>query len=260
MTETLPQSQSDPSLLLGLGSQSAPEYTGAFDALREANAIAETQEIFQGDRLLARAVDAPMYSRHGLDFDVIDNEINLMNTDSGIRVSTTLLIPNESIRVYKAFGFLIDSDRTDIEHVAEKDSMSSIKEGQLRATNGNVSTLPELAQWIHETHTNDMNEVNITLPAEAVRGLFTIDAPRAKLDALVTQHHLKREGRGALPLFIYDRDKGSLEHWEPTSEEATELLESVRVEQIRMKYAEVLPDHDFSSIAQGAGAIAMANA
>lgn len=262
MTETLLQDQGqvDPSLQLGLGRQDDSEQIGAFDALRESSAVAETLEMFQGDRLLARAIDGPRYSRHGLEFDVVDSEMKLMENEGGMQhVSSTLLAPNESIRVYKPLGFLVDSERVGIEHVAEGDSLSSVDDdGQLQANNGTVSTLPELAQLIHETHTKDMNEVNISLPVGAVRGLFTVDAPRARLDALVTRHHLRQDGKGILPLFIYGR-QGSLEQWEPTAEETAALLGSVRVEQIRTKYAEALPSHDVSSVAEGLGSITLAN-
>lgn len=249
MTETLYQNQVDPSLQLG--SQDYSEQTVSFDLLREPDAITETLEVFQRDHLLARAIDAPMYSRHGLNFDVIDNEVELMGGKGGMKhVSSTLLIPGEGVRVYKPLGFLVDSERTGIEYVAEGDSLSNVDSGgQLQAINGNVSTLSELAQLIHKTHTKDMNEVNVTLPTDAVRGLFTIDAPRAKLDALVTRHHLQREGKGVLPVFTYDQDQGSLVQWEPTGEETAALLGSVRTEEIRMKYAEALPAHDFLLVA-----------
>lgn len=221
------------------GSGSPTRGADTFDALQAPGAIAETLEIFQAERLLARAMDRPMIRRDGMDFGVVDDELGYMAEPEGMKhVSTTLLVPGERVSVYKPFGFLVDAERAEIEHVSEHDSGSNTdNEGNLKTNESDLATLDELAQRIHESSTRDMNEVNATLPTDAVRGLFATNYYLPKLDALVTQHHVQRQGKGTLPIFLYDQDRGSLLPWEPSTEEIAKLLDTIGSERMRNLYS-----------------------
>lgn len=248
----------DPSLQAGNILPQGQEQAG-FDKLQEPAALADTLEAFQADRLLARALDGPSVYRDGMNFGVVEDELRLMQEDEGMQhVSTTLLVAGEHINVYKPFGFLVDSDYTTIEHVAELDSGSSVDaDGSLIANETNLRTVSELAELTHATHTAYMNEVNVTLPERAVRGLFVTSYSRPKLDALVTRQHIQTLGKGELPLFLYDQKQGALLTWEPSAEEVTELLSTVRTERMREEYTKNLASRDPATIKNAVGAIAV---
>lgn len=227
-TLPLPKADSDPQ-----------QQVSTFDALGEPGAIAETLETFEGDRLLARAMDRPMFRREGLDFGVVDDELGLMTEPGGMRhVSTTLLVPGKGTRVYKPFGLLVDARRAQVEHVADTDSGSNVdNDGNLRANQSDLTTLDELAERIHETNSKEMNEVNVSFSTGALRGLFATNYALPKLDALITQFHIQKQGKGMLPLFVYDQDQGALLPWEPNAEEITELLDTLSHEHMRKFYS-----------------------
>lgn len=222
------------------------EGVSTFDTLNEPDAIAKTLEVFRTDRLLARAIDGPMVARRGggegqrefyLDFYVVNNELGLMAADRGMKhTSTTLLVAGESVGVYKSFGFLASSDRTEVEHVSDHDSGSNVTNDILSASESDLETLDELAQRVHETRTRDMNEVNVTLPINALRGIFANDFPRPKLDALATQRYIQEQGKGLLPLFIYNQEQGSLVPWQPNAEEVRQLVDTMHMELMRDIY------------------------
>lgn len=172
-----------------------------------------------------------------LDFYVVNNELELMAADRGMKhTSTTLLVARESVGVYKSFGFLADADHTEVEHVSDHDSGSNVTNDILSASESDLETLDELAQRVRETKTRDMNEVNVTLPAHALRGIFANDFPRPKLDALATQRYIQGQGKGLLPLFIYSQDQGSLVPWQPGAEEVRQLLNTMHTELMRDIY------------------------
>jgi hypothetical protein len=85
-----------------------------------------------------------------------------------------------------------------------------------------------------------MNEVNVHVTQPAIRGLFTVDKPRAKLDALSAQHHYKATQGVELPMFLYDPRKGALETWTVQPGEPEQLLESVRPGLSRDSYSQVI--------------------
>lgn len=228
-----PQAESDPQ----------QQQVSTFDVLGEPGAIAETLKTFENERLLARAMDRPMLRREGLDFYVVDDELELMDQPGGMQhVSTTLLIRGKGTRVYKPFGFLVDAERSEIEHVASTDSGSNVdNEGNLRANQSDLTTLDELAEQIHETNSKEMNEVNVNFSTDALRGLFATNYALPKLDALVTQFHIQKQGKGTLPLFIYDQDQGALLPWNPDAEEITKLLDMLSHEHMHKLYGLALP-------------------
>jgi len=92
-------------------------------------------------------------------------KMSLMAEEGGMKhVSSTLLVAGERVRVYKPVGFLVDSDRIKVEHVAEQDSSSNTdNQGNLMANKTDITTLTELAEQVRDSHSNDINEVNNTL-------------------------------------------------------------------------------------------------
>ena len=220
----------------------AGERAAFFDGLNEHAAIATTLELYQSDRLLARAMERsyPPFRRDGgLDFWVWRDELELMASEGMQHVSTTLLLPGQPTKVYKTTGFLVDSGRVEIEHVAETDSLSSTdNDGNLQAHQTDLTTLAELAERARTDGSGEKNEVNINdLRMDALRGLFTVDAAAPRLTACATRQHLAAQGYGSLPLFVYDQKHGSLQPWVPSSDEVHALLQQITSPAVQAHFA-----------------------
>jgi hypothetical protein len=196
--------------------------------------------MFEDDKLLARALDGPIHGRDGFDHWILEDELELMGGEDGMRhVSSTLLVHGEDTGVYKTRGLLLDSgsEGVEVEHIAAKDSSSSVdNSGALLAAPADFETLGELAAFAHQTHAKDMNEVNLgTLRDVALRGLFARDNPASRLDALSMQRHVAGLNRGELPMFIYF--EGSLRPWSnPGEEEIGQLIEQLPSASNRARY------------------------
>lgn len=136
--------------------------------------------LFEQGKILARAMENPSFHRNyktgGFDYDfsVWADEYEEAKKEGLGSLSTTLLVPKESIHTYKSMGFLVNSDRADVRHIAETDSGSSgnEKSGDFHANASDIKSLEELQKIIKNKHSKEMNEVNINMRENAYVGLF----------------------------------------------------------------------------------------
>jgi hypothetical protein len=211
-----------------------------FNGMGERAEVAETVDLFERDELLARAMEQPMFDEaDGLEFRVWESEVSQMADGGMNHVSTTLLIPDESTRVYKPSGFLVDSNRVEVEHVAKTDSLSSVdNNGKLQAHASDITTLPELATVARADGRGDMNEVNINgVTPDTIRGIFTTNYPIPGLTALAAQRFLSERGYGQLPVYVYDQKIGDLSPWNPSAQDVQDMLETIPSAWVRSFYA-----------------------
>ena len=192
--------------------------------------------LFKKGKILARAMDNPSYYRNyetkGLsyDFSVWANEYELAKQEGLYSLSTTLLVPDESIPTYKSIGVLLDSDEVDVRHIAETDSGScgNEKDGDFRANTSDVKSLEELQEIIRNKQRKEMNEVNINMRENAYVGLFANKANSQRLIAniLLAQKYYELQTGVTLPVYIYDSKIGSLENFDITLEEKASIIQS----------------------------------
>lgn len=127
-------------------------------------------------------------------------------------------------------GFIINSNKTEVIHVADSDSGSGTdKEGNLVANETDLHSLAELAQKTKEQKLKDMNEVNINFKDDAIMGLFVNKclSERPKALILLAQEYYKLHTRKELPIFTYDIKQGKLEEWKLNDEEKHKFLQDM---------------------------------
>ncbi|MBR1648724.1 MAG: hypothetical protein IJ689_03895 [Alphaproteobacteria bacterium] len=200
-------------------------------------------KLFNEDKILARAMELPMVCLNArreksYDFTIWAEEVDIAKNDRLTCLSSTLLVAGESIPTYKSIGFLVDSRKAEIVHVAEMDSGSSgnIIYGNFSANHSDIHTLQELADKTHKEKLYNMNEVNINIKDDALIGLFFNQAPsdRNKAWTLLAQEYYKMQTGTELPIFVYNAAKGTLQDLKITNEEKKEFLIRMRKEnQIR---------------------------
>jgi len=201
--------------------------------------IPNIQEIFNRNRLLARAMDEPGIAREDggfrLDFRTWDEEVDFMEGDGLNFASCTLLVPEKAVPTYKHMGLLMDGDDSKIIHVAKTDSRSSGGDisskdglGDFWAGTSDLDTLDQLASAIRSTENQssiEMNEVNAHFEISSLKGLFTLDAKSInnRLELLAVHRHLVERGV-ILPMYVYKIETGEMTEWKPTQEEVREIL------------------------------------
>jgi len=205
----------------------------------------EVVEIFQRDNLLARAMSTLPIERQedgslAHSFRIWDEEVDLMGSSSGLTsASSTLLVPGEVVPTYKAYGFLMNAEESEIIHIAEMDSVSrgNVLHGDFQASPSDLENLNQLADRVRGEKKSQMNEVNANFKKESVKGLFAVDAlsPHNKLDILLAQKHLESKGLN-LPMFIYDFKKGALSPWRPSTDEINSLADGVKIQVAKSIY------------------------
>lgn len=192
-------------------------------------------DLFKQNKILVRAMDEPPLRKYdnflNYDFSIWAAEINEAQNNKLKHASSTLLVAEESIPTYKNMGFIINSDKTEVIHVADSDSGSSTDmEGNLQANETDLHSLAELAQRTKEQKLKDMNEVNINFKADAIMGLFVNKclSERPKALILLAQEYYKLHTGKELPIFIYDTDHGKLDAWKLSDEEKYKFLQDMR--------------------------------
>lgn len=215
----------------------------------------ELLKMFDHDKLLVRAMDIPnlVKSTNGLayDFTIWAEEVDIAKNDKLTCLSSTLLVKGERIPTYKSLGFIINSDKAEIVHIADMDSGSSgnITDGTFSANKTDLHSLSDLTNKTRKEKLHDMNEVNINIKDDAIVGLFVNKARsnRPKAFILMAQEYYKMQNGIELPLFIYDSDKGSLQPLDMSDEEKNSFLSTIRKEnQIRSLTIGYSLDTDFS--------------
>lgn len=191
--------------------------------------------LFKEGKLLARAMEQPSLcknyetSKLSYDFSIWADEYEIAKQEGLGSLSTTLLLPEESIPTYKVIGFLINSDEADVRHVAETDSGSrgNEKDGDFTAAPTDIQSLTELKNRIKSKHGNVMNEVNINMRENAYVGLFSNKTPSQMIIAkiLLAQKYYELQAGTVLPIYIYDVKRGELEELDITLEEKANIIE-----------------------------------
>ena len=117
------------------------------------------------NKLLVRAMDWPSLTKSidGLCYDctVWANEFCLLMNRNLSSASSTLIISNVGVSIYKNIGFLINSDLVDCFHICKLDSGShgNIENGDFLANSPDFSIISELATYIKSSNDTNMNEV-----------------------------------------------------------------------------------------------------
>lgn len=212
-------------------------------------------KMFNQDKLLVRAMDNPYLTRSkdGMVYDYTTwaEEIDIARNDKLTCLSSTLLVAGEKIPTYKSLGFIINSEKAEIVHVADMDSGSSgnITDGTFSANKTELHSLSDLAEKTKKEKLHDMNEVNINIKDDAIAGLFVNKAPsdRTKAFILMAQEYYKMQTGIELPVFVYDINKGDLQPLNMSNEEKKDFLSAMRKEnQIRSLTIGYDLDTDFS--------------
>lgn len=174
--------------------------------------------VFNNNHLLARAMDFPFLRRINdqivYDFSTWANEIEFANNDGLYSLSTTLILPNESIPTYKSIGFLVDSTKANVRHVSPSDSCSHGNDlnGDFWANDSGITSIEELVSLINKKHDNVMNEVNVNIHQDAIIGLFVNAASSTyPLASIILVQKILLVQTGILyPIYIYDSKLGKL--------------------------------------------------
>lgn len=163
------------------------------------------------------------------DFSVWAEEADIAKNDRLTSLSSTLLVPGEKIPTYKNMGFLLNSEKADIIHVADSDSgsMGNVADGDFVANPTDLKTLSDLATKTRTEKLHDMNEVNVNIKDDAIVGLFVNKCPseRPKAMILLAQEYYKLQTGKELPIFTYDQANGNLQPLEMSKEEKKDFLE-----------------------------------
>lgn len=179
------------------------------------------EELYQKNRLIVRAMDWPSMTRidgsnFAYDFSIWAEEIFLSQQPEGLTsASSTLLVPNVDIPTYKAIGFMINGDTSQIEHISERDSGSNGNKvnGNFFASGKSLKDLDELVSNIKTKNTSGvMNEVNISISTDDIIGLFynKSDNDRNKLYTLLAQYIISEQIKRELPIYEYDHQNGTI--------------------------------------------------
>lgn len=192
-------------------------------------------EVYKQGKLLARAMEVPNLHRDengqfSYDFSIWADEYEEAKQEGLGSLSTTLLVQGEAIPTYKATGFLINSDDTDVRHIAETDSGSSgnEKDGDFHANESNIKSLEELQEIIKNKHRKEMNEVNINMRENAYVGLFAnkTEGYRQISRILLAQKYYELQAGEVLPIYIYDAKNGELESFDISLEEKANIIQN----------------------------------
>jgi len=162
------------------------------------------------------------------DFSVWAEEVDIAKNDRLTSLSSTLLVSGERIPTYKNMGFLLNSEKADIIHVADSDSgsMGNIADGNFFANQTDLKNLSDLVSKTRTEKLRDMNEVNVNIKDDAIVGLFVNKCPseRPKALILLAQEYYRQQTGKELPIFIYDQSNGDLQQLEMNKGEKKDFL------------------------------------
>lgn len=187
----------------------------------------DVENIYNEGKLLIRAMDQPRIGINGQDkyyeCESWINEFCGLMKDGLSSLSTTLIMPNVGVRTYKNVGFLINSDWTEVTHVAKSDSASSGNErdGDFSSNKADFNTVLELANHIKEKNDVRMNEVNVNSKLDGVVGLFINKSsnPAYILTKIFVAKEVIKSLTGVdYPIYLYDWSLGKLDKIEITKE------------------------------------------
>lgn len=192
------------------------------------------EELFKEGKLLTRVVRPSIFTKEGIQIEQWQGEIDSMKKAGGMEhTSTTLIMEGKGIEMYNnAYGFLFNSDKVKVEHVALTDSGSGTdKAGNLRANPADFTNLDELRNYYTERkNTFTMNEINATVTADAIAGVVLrkgVRNPNTLLQLGLFAKTLSDSGI-EVPIYEYDERKGEVSAFSLPPE--SDLLSKVRNE------------------------------
>lgn len=201
----------------------------------------KVKQIYNEEKLLVRAMDWPQLQKNenDLEYDCTTwaNEFNLLASGKLSSASTTLIIPNVGVSIYKNIGFLINSDLVNCFHIAVSDSGSSgdIQRGDFFANNSDFDDIQGLSNYIKDNNSTIMNEVNVVASLDSVLGLFINKCGQHQYllsQALVIQKFLNHMLDIEYPIYLYDSKCGNIERIELTVELQEEIMSNLKTKNI----------------------------
>ncbi len=202
--------------------------------------IDDVNAVYENGKLLARAMEFPMISRDYFDCSVWEKEFSLLMNNKYNSASSTLIIPNVGVSLYKSIGFFVNSDLVNCHHIAKSDSGSygNIADNDFSANRADFKTINELAEYIRTTKSRALNEVNFSGNIDAVMGLFIVNSANEKvhynniIGIYVIQKFLEKITEIEYPIYLYDRNKGMIEKLEITKEMESYIKEEIATKSI----------------------------
>lgn len=186
--------------------------------------------LFKKGELLARGMESSNLNREYrtgkiyYDYSGVSGEINEAMVNGKDTASTSLLISGNRMNTYKANGFLIDSNKTDIVHISLTDSGSSGGGNDFYASGESLSSLQELVETSNSGNYNPMNEINVNMGVEAYRGIFTSTSKYNVAQGIIMQKIAERMLQRKLPIFQYDNMRGKLTNLQLSKEEKISII------------------------------------
>ena len=187
------------------------------------------EEIFAKGQLIVRGMPASNFlftddlGRQKISFKSWDHELDLMNSQAGIKaLSASLILKDGYVDTYTQIGLLFDAAKVEISHVFKGDAGSSVTPSG--AVEADMSLLckdiEELKLHIEEKNEDvvvqSYNELKINAKLKSVTGIFFSICDKTapgyffnKLEALVWKKHIFEKYGLLLPVFEYAR-KGVL--------------------------------------------------
>jgi len=191
------------------------------------------QRLYKEGKLIVRAMETPSISRYSneyyYDCSTWANEFELMQRNMFSSVSSTLIIPNVPVKIYKNVGFLVNADIAQCFHISKTDSGSNgnILNNDFNANKADFNKVSELANYIIANNASEMNEININLSIDAVVGLVVTkcQVESELLRKMLFVIKCIEQITGILyPIYEYDAMQGKITKIEMTDELVSKLI------------------------------------
>ena len=201
----------------------------------------EVKEIYNKGKLLLRAMDQPVIkiSKDRKYYDCLTwvDEFTSLKNEGLFSLSTTLIIPDVGVKTYKNNGFLIDASQVVCHHIAKEDSGScgNYQAGDFMAKKPDFYRIEDLASYIKINNANVMNEVNINVKLDAIKGLFInkcIISSNLLKKIFVVRKMLENLVGVVYPIYLYDWNSGKLDLIDITTEMEDEIISSLDSDEI----------------------------
>ena len=200
----------------------------------------EVENLFIDGKLLARAMEYPMKLKDYYDCSTWGNEFSMMMNNNYSSVSSTLIIPNVGVALYKSIGFLVNSDLVDCHHISKSDSAScgNVNDNNFMANKADFNTIDELATYIRNNKSTALNEVNFNGNINAVVGLFAENCinERASFNNIVgiyvIQKFLEMICNINFPIYLYDKKSGMIKKLQVTKEMENQINDAMNTHNV----------------------------
>ena len=197
----------------------------------------ETLKLFSENKLLVRTLNRPEIMEHNdIKYYNVDNwleEFYYLENDELNSKSTTLLVKDVGVNVYKGLGYLINLNRAHCFYVCLEDcnSFGSFEDDTFEANRpADFFFTSELADYIKEEKHTEMNEVVMSTGLYSVVGLFVVDCPIKEnllMNAYIVNESLKKEYGIEYPIYLYSKDQGKLSKIEMTEDLENKIISNL---------------------------------